>query len=126
MAFEAGYRVTKIYRCYTWEGEEMDSDLFRNYVQKWMQLKYISSGKNFCFFFHFCHAGWPAHIKNPDLTDMAREELKAEYVKEANKRYGINFNVADVEQNPGKKYLSKQALNSLCNENLLINLAFYY
>ena len=46
-AFKVNYRVTKIYRAYHWDPSQMDESLFRKYVQKWMTLKYMSSGKKY-------------------------------------------------------------------------------
>ena len=96
----------------------MDNNVFKEYVRKWMHLKYTSSG-------------WPPDIEDPNLSEEERSVKKQKYVDDAKWFYGIEFTIDEVEFNPGMKYLAKMALNSLCKENkfreyIIRNLFFYF
>lgn len=95
-ALDAGYRVTKIYRAYCWENKDMDDGLFKEYVRKFLRLKYISSG-------------WPAEIKN--MEGAAQIKAMREYCKKANEEFGIDIRPRDIQSNPGLKFISKLMLN---------------
>ena len=98
-ALEAGYRISKIYRAYIWESnKEMDDTLFKAYVQKFLRLKYVSSG-------------WPAEIKN--LAGVEQIQAMRKYSQVAGEKFGIEFRPCDVKENPGLKFLAKLMLN--CN-----------
>lgn len=95
-ALDAGYRVTKIFRAYCWRNEDMDDGLFKEYVRKFLRLKYISSG-------------WPAEIKN--LEGAAQIKAMREYCAKANEEFGIGIKPRDIQYNPGLKFIGKLMLN---------------
>lgn len=97
-ALAAGYRITKIYRAYIWDNKDMDDDLFKEYMRKFLKLKYISSG-------------WPSEIKKMKGAEQVRAQR--EYCRIAKDKFGIEFRPCDINSNPGLKFLAKQMLN--CN-----------
>lgn len=99
-ALKAGYRVTKVFRAYCWENEDMDDQLFREYVRKFLRLKYVSSG-------------WPAEIKN--LEGEAQIKAMREYCKRANDEFGLDIKPKDITYNPGLKFIAKLMLNCIFN-----------
>jgi hypothetical protein len=95
-ALDAGYRVTKVFRAYVWQQKDMDENLFKDYVRKFLRIKYISSG-------------WPAPIKALDGTQQIR--AMREYCDKANDEFGLNIRPADIEENAGMKFIAKLLLN---------------
>lgn len=66
--------------------------MFKPYIRAIMRLKYIAEG-------------WPAAIT--ELPEAEQELAKIRYVVEAKERYGIEFTVDDVQNNPGMKFIAK-------------------
>jgi hypothetical protein len=95
-ALDAGYRVTKVFRAYVWQQKDMDENLFKDYVRKFLRIKYNSSG-------------WPAPIKAMSGTQQIR--AMREYCEKANEEFGLGIRPADIEENSGMKFIAKLLLN---------------
>lgn len=83
------YVVTAIQR--VWHFRQRSTDLFKGYVDKWLNNKTEASG-------------WP--------DDCETEEARHLYVEEYNQRYSIRVVYEKVESNPGLKIVSKRSWNS--------------
>ena len=109
-ALRCGYRVTHLYRAWSWDEEQFDKNIFKDYIRLFMTLKIESSG-------------FPAQIS----SEVHKQNWAAKYQD----RYGIDINLGNVAYNPGKinyktastitilfntlglRHISKIALNSL-------------
>ena len=88
-AIEKGYQVSKIYE--VWHFEETTTNMFKDYVKKFLKIKMESSKMVF----------------GPNCTYKSEEEFR-ELTKE---RHG--FTLGKIEFNPGMRAIAKLCLNSL-------------
>jgi hypothetical protein len=98
-ALKDGYIVKKLFHAYTWNAADMDDKLFREYIQKFLRLKYISSG-------------WPAEIDNLPMSAKKIKKMR-KFCAYASKELGIEFEPKDVQTNSGLKFIAKLLLNCL-------------
>jgi len=91
LALEHGYVVEEIYEIWHWE--EKTTELFSGYVKCFIRMKIAASG-------------WPDECKS--------EEEKRIYLDGINREEGIEpLKIEDIENNPGKRFIAKMALNNL-------------
>ena len=89
LAVQYGYRIRKVREIWQFESHV---NLFSGYVKHFLKEKIEASG-------------FPRGV----IT----EDEKHAYVQRVNDRENINLDVSNVEKNPGKRFRSKLALNSL-------------
>jgi hypothetical protein len=101
MALDAGYRVTRLYRCYNWpEENDWDQELFHRYMRIFMKLKYEAEG-------------WPKNCTDEGISEEERQRRKNEYIQNAKRLYGIILDPTKIMKNPGLRFIAKLCLNSL-------------
>ena len=89
-AVEKGYKIRKIYLVHDY-GSRVTSNMFTEYIDKWLRLKQQSSG-------------WPSHA--------VTEEQRLKYIEEYEMKEGIKLNYDEVSRNDGLRLISKLCLNS--------------
>ena len=89
-ALEKGYRLQHIHQVYHFK--ESRVGLFGDYINTWLKLKEEASE-------------YPAHCTTA--------HLQREHVRHWAEREGIGLHHADIQKNPGRRFLSKQMLNSM-------------
>ena len=90
-AIEKGYTLIKIHEVWNFPPHQQQEGLFRDYVDKWMQIKQQA-------------AGWPRWC--------VTEEKKQQYISEYREREGIDLHYDSIQKNAGKKATAKLMLNS--------------
>jgi hypothetical protein len=103
-ALDAGYRILHLHRAYEWHyGDDWNSDLFKDYIRKFLKVKYQASG-------------WPEECVDKAVSEEVREQRKKAFVDEAKEKYNITLEREEMKPNPGLRYLAKLCLNrSVCN-----------
>ena len=91
-ALAAGYEVRRVFEVLEWE--QGDADLFRNYMNEFMELKVHASD-------------FPPEIKG----DWEKEE---EFLRVCREVYKINVVRSKMKLNKGMRQLAKLFLNNLC------------
>lgn len=89
-ALDNGYRADRLYR--VWQFDKLDDNLFKPYVRQFLKLKVEASG-------------WPPEVQN--------EEQKKAFIDEYHQRFGVKIDEANVDLNPGMRFIAKICLNSL-------------
>lgn len=111
-AIEKGYALIKIHEVWNFPEHQRRTGLFKDYVNKWLQVKQEASG-------------WPTWCTNI--------EKKRQYILRYQEREGIRLDVAAIAKNPGRKATAKLMLNryffsffACCHSTLLILISFYF
>ena len=92
-ALDKGYRLTHVDQVYYFK--ETQVGLFGKYINTWLKLKKEASG-------------YPAHCH--------MGHLQREHVRRWAEHEDIILNHGNIQKNPGRRFLSKQMLNSMCGK----------
>ena len=99
-AVRKGYTLIKIHEVWHFTPEQRKTGLFREYVDKWLQIKQESSG-------------WPSWCQTV--------EQKREYILNYKEREGIRLDISQIAKNPSRKATAKLMLN-----RYLFHVAFFF
>lgn len=102
LAMMHGYKVTKVYRVLDFE--KASTDLFKDYIRQFMQLKIEASGF--------------------DPSIVGNREAEEKFIKDCREQYGIEIERQRMSPNPGKRALAKLMLNNLCMLVMLAPMIF--
>lgn len=93
--------MTKLFRVL--EYEKVDVELFRGYIREFMTEKLHTSGF--------------------DSTIKGNSDAETDFVKVSREKFGFKIEPEKMKKNPGRRQLSKLALNNLCK---LIKIKFWW
>ena len=103
-AVQMGYVVQRIHEVWNFPSAQQRRGLFREYVDKWLQIKQEASG-------------WPSSCET--------QEDKRNYIMNYQEREGIRLNIRQIAKNPGRKATAKLMLNRHLFHFFFFMLSFY-
>ena len=99
-AIQKGYVIRRIHEVWHFAPEQRKTGLFRDYVDKWLQIKQESSG-------------WPSWCQTV--------QQKRQYIVNYKEIEGIRLDISQIAKNPGRKATAKLMLN-----RYLFHVAFFF
>uniref|UniRef100_A0A914HPF4 DNA-directed DNA polymerase n=1 Tax=Globodera rostochiensis TaxID=31243 RepID=A0A914HPF4_GLORO len=108
-ALKVGYRVTRVYRAYSWPlASDWSGFLFHSYLEKFLKMKFEASG-------------YPANCSEEGISEEEAAARKQAYINKAFSVCQVRLNPDNIKYNPGLRYVSKLCLNSLWGRFALRN-----